>query len=330
MSFRVRLAGLCLLLGVLAAAFLLGLLLSPQRRERRETEQPLLPPHSLEEVAGLEVVRPGTSRVELARQADRWVVLAGGHTLPASAERVAALLRGLREARRGRVVSAGGSGQEDSEAGGAALEAQLGLSGEQARSLVLRRSGGRPDLELLVGKRGPGGQEDYVRLRGEPAVYLVRGSLGPTLEQDRTYWYDLHVLPDDVLGTTVARIRVSGGGGRSYTLVRSGGGQEGKWSIQGDERPVNRLAAGAMANSLALLQGVDFQLEPAQGSAPPAGERLAVQVTTLEGKSYSLEVLPAADPEKRLVSAGWSGRTYVVNAVALRRAALPLEALLGG
>jgi len=173
-------------------------------------------------------------------------------------------------------------------------------------------------------------------VRGEDAAYLVRGSLAFFLSQDRAYWYELHVLPDDVRGTSIGRISVSGslslGGPQGetlrgpYTLVRGTGERDGEWTMQGEKRPVNRLAAGGMANSLALLEGVDFSEAAPDGSG--GNGRLVVEVSTLEGKTYSFRMRPGPQPAQFLVTTSWSAWTYLVNELPLKRAIPPVSDLL--
>jgi hypothetical protein len=208
---------------------------------------------------------------------------------------------------------------------------ELDLSYDTARHLTLHRAAGTSDIGLLVGRRGPSGDEDYVRVQGEGAAYLVRGSLGFYLSQDRSYWYELHVLPDDVTGTTVARITVSGtlrlDGPEPavvqgpYTLLRVPGAQSTEWTIDGKQ--ADRLVAGAMAGALSLLEGEDF----ADSSSGAAGGRLEVEVATIEGKKYELVVRRDPASRKALVTTSWSRWTYVVNPLLLQRAMRPASAL---
>ncbi len=141
---------------------------------------------------------------------------------------------------------------------------------------MLRRSEGRPELRLRVGARAPSGQEDYLGLEGQEDVYLVRGNLSVLLAQDRAYWLNLYVFPDEVRGETIARVTVRRAGGRrpggtdpsggGYTLTRSGEG----WTLDGG--PADALAAQAMVEALARLEGQDLlEAGAAPGSRRPWG-----------------------------------------------------------
>ena len=319
MSFRSRLVRVCAVLLVLVVVLVLGIVFSPDRVQARTAGRALLPLSSADEITGIEIAAQGAPVITLARGASGWVTAGGSTQYPASANRLQSFLRTVTGLTRGKMVSRD-----------AANFPELGLSDDTARRLTLHRSAGRPDLGLLVGRRGPSGDEDYVRVQGEGAAYLVRGSLGFYLSQEPSYWYELHVLPDDVMGTTVARVTVRGNlrlaGAEPaivqgpYTLVRVPGAQSAEWTVNG--QPANRVVAGAMASALALLEGEDFA-EPGTVTGP----RLDIAMATLEGKEYELVVRQDTASPKLLVTTSWSPWTYVVNPVLLQRAVRPLSVL---
>lgn len=387
-DFQARLLRTSAALAALIGLFIAGLLTSAERLQARAEEQPLLPIASPAEITGVELVVQGVPRLSLRRQGERWEVRAadpagaagpadeaaaggpagsggpagpepgGPPAFPAHAGRVEALLGALASLRRGTLVSSD-----------PARDGQLGLAEGAARLLLLHRGGGRPAIGLLVGARGPGGDADYLKVRGETGAYLARGSLSILLAQDRAYWYDLHLLPDEVRGATIGAIRARGrvnlgptaaraagdgtdgsaaraaAGGdllTDYILARkpgASGGPGGAWAIAteaGEEKTVDQAAAGAMASALALLEGEDFlEALPARAAAraaleaPEAGT-LEVEVVTLQGRAYSLRVRGAREPGQALVTTSWSPWTYLVNAVPLRRAIRPLSELLAG
>jgi hypothetical protein len=298
----------------------LGIVFSPDRVQARTAGRALLPLSSADEIAGIEIASAGAPVVTLARDASGWKAAAEGREHPVSGDRLQSFLHTLAGLTRGKMVSRD-----------AAHFPELGLSVDTARRLVLHRSSGRPDLALLVGRRGPSGDEDYVRVPGEEAAYLARGSLAFFLSQGPSYWYELHVLPDDVTGTTVARIAVSGtlrlDGPEPavvqgpYTLVRVPAAQSAEWTIDGKQ--ANRLVAGAMASALSLLEGEDF----ADSSPETGAGRLDVEVATLEGKKYELVVRQDPVSRKLLVTTSWSPWTYILNPVLLQRAVRPASVL---
>ena len=326
MGFRSRVISLCAAIVLLTASLVLGILFSPERVQARSTGKPLIEKGF--EVEGIDIDSKAETLATLRRRASGWEAqAAGGRVYPASGERLAIFLRHLAGLTQGRLAS------RDSGHFG-----ELGL-GEDARRLVLRLAGpkGAAGTErqttLLVGKRGPSGDEDYVMVEGENAAYLVRGSLSFFLAQEKSYWYELHVLPDDVQGSTLAAITIApitiGPITGPYTLSRKSGTQGAPWSLEGDSAPVNQTAAGAMANALANLEGEAFaDPPPADTSTAPGGAgRLAIEVSIHEGKKYSLSLRPGPESGKLLVTTSWSPWTYIVDVAQLRRAVLPLSSL---
>jgi hypothetical protein len=324
MSFRARLAAAAGTLALLAVLLALGQVFSPDRVQARAAGRPLLPGFLPQGVSGFDLSVAGVPRFTLRRTATGWEIPGPAVTHPASADRVTTFLRILAGLTRTSFVTRDMS-----------HVSELGLSPETAKVLILHRAAG-PDIALEVGARGPSGDADYVRVRGEPAVYLARGSLSYFLTQEPASWYELHVLPDDVQGTTVSSITVTGSveagepavrlaGG--YTLRRPSAAQPDKWVVGAEGRPADRVIAGAMASSLANLEGIEFGDETSAGRAPAAGG-LGITVETVGGKRYALKVLRANEPGRLLVTADWSPWTYVVTDLALRRAVLPESRLL--
>jgi len=319
MTFRSRLLAVCGALAGLLALLVIGILFSPDRVQARTSAQPLLPGVSAQKIDGIDIMEKGAPAVRLRRTIRGWETPQGSREYPASTDRVETFLRivaGLR--RTARVSSDPGHLSE------------LGLSSDSARLLVLHQAGA-PDVAVLVGKRGPGGDADYVQVQGQDSVYLARGSLSFFLSQARPSWYELHVLPDDVQGTTIAAITVSGavevdGPGSAvvrggYTLKRPSVDKPDQWLLGSDARPADRVTAGAMASSLANLEGVDFAETSAENSGAGAG-RLDIAVTTFGGKSYSLVVTRGPEQGKVRITTDWSPWTYVVNALPFQRAVL--------
>jgi hypothetical protein len=320
MGFRARVISLCAAIVLLTASLVLGILFSPERVQARGTGKPLIEKGL--RVEGIDIVSKAEARAILRRRAEGWEAQAGGgRVYPASGERLAIFLRQLAGLTQGRLAS------RDSAHFG-----ELGL-GEDALRLALRLAGPKAagterQVTLLVGKRGPSGDEDYVMVEGENTAYLVRGSLSFFLAQDKSYWYELHVLPDDVQGNTIATITIAPISG-PYTLSRKSGTQGAPWALEGDAAPINQMAAGAMANALANLEGEGFaDPAPADATKAAAGAgRLAIEVTTHEGKKYSLSLRPGPESGKLLVTTSWSPWTYTVDESQLRRAVLPLANL---
>ena len=323
MSFRTRLVILCAVLAGLLALLALGIFFSPESVQSRRASQALLPGLGAQKIDAVDIAVSGQPAIGLKKTAGGWETASGGEVYPASAERIATFLRIVLGLQRSSLVSSSARHLGD-----------LGLSPDTARLLVLHQPG-TADIGLLVGKRGPGGDADYVQVRGERAVYLARGSLAFFLAQEQSYWYELHVLPDDVQGDTIASISVKGslrlGSGEAlrggYTLLRPAADRLDQWVLGGSGKKADRVTAGAMASSVAQLECIDFAGPSGSPPTPGMDAGLAISVTTFTGKTYSLSVGRGQQPGKALITTDWSPWTYIVSEVPLLRAVLPEPAL---
>ncbi len=324
-GFRPRLIRIAAILSALIGLFIVGLLFSPQRMQARAAARPLLGLASPAEISAVDVVFRGSVQISLRRSESGWEAVAGSGTFPAAAERADALVGLLAGLQRGTLVSRG-----------TASGAELGLGEEAAHLLLLRRAAGNPEIGLLVGARAPSGEEDYMMVRGETSAHLVRGNLSVLLSQERPYWLELHLLPEEVSGAAISRIAVTGAvslGARAeniradYTLVRAVGDQNPAWSMLRETRPVDALVANSMADQLAQLEGDDL-FEPAHAQGSGGEEALTVEVTTAEGKSYGFFVRSVGTRRKLSATTSWSPWTYPVNPVLLRRVIRPVSELL--
>ncbi len=318
MSFSARLAVVLGALALLAAGFILGLVFSPGRMEERRAGAPLIPLSSSVQVSSVEVYSRADDSspvVTLQRKgANLWEAHTGDATYPASADRVAALLQELLDLRRGNLVTSD-----------PARMAGLGLDPQDAHRVVLHAAG-TPVVAILIGKRAPSGDEEYVKLPAEKPAFLTRSSLGVLLSQDRSYWYELRVLPEDVQSTTIMSVAVSGSlTGAPFTLVRVPAGQGYQWQLQGRSAPVNQTAATAMIDRVAQLEGTDF----AQ-SAPAARDELQITVIALNGDRYILRISRGTESGKLLLTTSWSPWTYEIDSSTLSRTIFTASDLLAG
>ena len=230
MSFAARLTAVCSALAALLAILVLGTVFSPERIQQRNAGAPLVPFTPSVRVTAVDIFTRASDAAPLLtltrKGANQWEASSGSLSYPASSDRVAALLHGLQDMRRGNLVTRD-----------PAKRTELGLD-DDAAHMVRLRAEGRPDLPLLVGKRAASGDEEYVMARGEPSAYLTRSAIGILLDQDRSYWYDLRVLPVDIQGSTILSIGVRGS-------IRLGSPLEGV--LRGDYALVRVAAAQAGA-----------------------------------------------------------------------------------
>ncbi|HUX19753.1 MAG TPA: DUF4340 domain-containing protein [Spirochaetia bacterium] len=325
LSFRWRIGLLGAGILVLLLLYLFGEVSGPQQRTLRASQRALIGGLAPQVVAKVVFSSPDRLTVTLERQGAAWFVANGTRLLPASGTRVGAMLDGLAGLSSGRIMTSDPNKKVDFE-----------LTTPHVRSVRLYGSDGKSIAEISVGKAGPGAREDYLAVDGGNEVHLSPSPLGFYLSQGPTYWYDLALLPYEVTGPTIAEISVSGAvsnlsaqgtaqlSPENYRLVRSSdSGNE--WRAVGVPAKIDQLRVDSFANSLAVLQGVDFLAGPVPPTIP--GSTVQVDVTTADGARFHLRGQATIDGQTYLFARSGGEELYVVNSEAVRRAIVPLREL---
>ncbi len=324
-SFKRKIATLSSLIVVLALVYVAGVVLAGESADPGLSGRLLLPSFQPPQAAEVILSSGGAQRVVLRKSGARWLARVHGEGFPASSERVEALLSAVSNLRRSKLVSTGSEYFSD-----------FGLERGEAGRILVRAGTGKTIADLLVGKPGASGYEDYVRIDGESRVFLARSSLSFYLARDRAYWYRLFVFPDQVKESAVSAIFVSGDipldangsawSTESYKLVRGTLDSPGTWSASGQALALSQSKVDATANNLVSLQGVD--LLPNPPAERTRHRALDVAVTTADGKDWRITARELAGGAQFVVSLDGQPYAYIVNTGALLRGVQPLRALV--
>lgn len=309
---------------LLAVVYVVGMLFNSQIVYFRTTQRPLLPDFSPSLVSRVELTGANGQTILLKKSETGWAVLTRGRGLPASAVKIQTFLASLANLKRGKLANSD-----------PALDSEFDLGAHQRRGVKVFGTHGTVVADLLVGKRGASGYEDYIRLRKGHRVFLTRSSLSFYLAQDRAYWYDLFVLPGSATESTITEIEVSGdipldSTGRTfrhetYDLVLDDSERTARWTLRGRSSKLDQRKTQLMSHRLAVLQGVDFRLTTEKGAH---GHVLNVTVVMGSKKKFSLRGRPTSTGTQYQVTTSGLPYVYVVNTAALVRAVVPLSSLI--
>ena len=195
----------------------------------------------------------GTDTVVLAKQSGTWS--ANGHR--AAADAIGELFQAFTDTARPELV-----------AQAAASFARLGVDSAGGRWLHVRHAG-KPQLELILGERGPDYQSAYVRRPGDTHVYLWRGRLASVGDRGADGWRDRRIAAlavDSITALDVVR------GKDRYTLART----RSAWTLNGSR--TDSAAVIRYLDRLKAMTAAGFATPAALDSAKArAVRRLAVR-----------------------------------------------------
>jgi hypothetical protein len=305
-----RILVLSVVLLALILLYVLGLVFSPASRRRREMETPLFQILNKEMIARIEIAADGES-LSLRRTEDDWTVLISGVYFPAAKDRVDAFLDHVISLKQSKRVSGDPETWSDFEVGDPPV-----------RRLVLEGEGGKPLVNLVIGKPGLAGQGTYVRRVDEEEVIQVDKSFSYYLNPEPRFWSDLKLFPRDLEARDIRRVslkRRSGfaeaGDSFAYSLVRD---ENLNWIVEGRPAiPLDNRAVDGLTGALASFEGTEFVVgipREAAGFDSPAAE---VLFTTDAGREFRLLVgNPGPDADQYYVCL--EGETYCYLAAAWR------------
>jgi hypothetical protein len=324
LAFRKRLLTLSVAIGVLAAAYVLGVVFSPANVRRREVEAPLVPRFEAQGIAKIRLTT-GQGKITLEKKGEGWFVPIGSEQYPASDTRIEALLDFLRTIRRSRLITSNPEAWSD-----------FGVDQTAANKIETLDATDKVTLEIIVGKEDQAQGGSYVRLGSSNEVVLVNRLFDYYLNTEAQFWSYLRMFPKDLEGTSLNRISVQSAAGfpavaspaLNYTLLL-GEERQRNWKVLGSSagQELDNDKVDRLAGTLASLEGTGFAAgvdAAAAGLTKPAAEILA---STADGKDLRLLVGSSAGEERYYATVEGSKYVYEVALFRLQSLFKPLSEL---
>ncbi len=224
-------------------------------------------------------VRAGDDSIAIDRKDYKFVAADSGWPVKTDAVRdlvASAAELNYEESRTSDPARYGDLGLADPGTAGTSKDA-AGVDSAVAGKEIVLRSGGSDVADLIVGNRdntvGSAVGGEYVRLKGQPQTFLVRGNI--RLPGSRTDWYVPVDL--DVKRSEIKKIELSGGGrdGLSATAEKPG-------ELKLDNVPEKRTPDTFKVSRLGTLIE-SFTFQDVRKATPPAADARHMVIDTEDG-----------------------------------------------
>jgi hypothetical protein len=286
LSFQRKVIVLGACIGLLAAAYVLGLVFSPARVGRREAEAPLIPGFKSQRDKVAEIlIDSEEGSLRLVKRGDSWILPGSDRDYPASQSRIDSFLDFVQDLKRTRIVTDNPDSWEE-------FQVQTGA----AKRFQLLDSSGAGITEIIVGKSAVGGGNDYVRLADANQIVLANRSFDYYLSVEEQFWAYLRVFPEDLDGQSIMRISVSSTlqledqslKPLEYTLVMSSE-QPAAWKlVEGPGGELDNSKVDLLANNLADLEGTAFAHGLDREEAGLAAPAARILLSTEDDRDFRL------------------------------------------
>jgi hypothetical protein len=307
MRYERKVLSLSIALGVLLAAWALGMIFSPERSAAR-SESAGLASGKAADAASIELTIPGSAPIELSKSGGSWALAEGSAKLPVQASRVDSLLDALYKPGRLRVA-----------ARSKAAWADFQLDEAKAKRIVIKDAAGKALADVAVGANGPTGSEVYLRRAGSDLSYAADAAVAAYAGYGRSAWLDLKVLGAaavaDVQSVSLrSSIALDGKGKPALSLDWSARRDGQAWKLGSAE--ADSQAVESMIRSTLAIQGEDIASAPPAEAFSPVSAR--VELSLSSGVSKVLEVGAPAENNRFYLRAAGNPLVYLVSDYSLR------------
>ena len=296
-------------IAVLTVNVILGIVLSPQVRERRMIERGFLTDFHEKQFSAVEIRTAGFTFSFLKNEDSSWTVERDDKRYPARDVKISSFITMLSSIRSVRIVSQRPEQWQS-----------FGVQEDESTSLTIRDTNGKVLQKLYIGKASTTGNGSYVRVSGEKRIYEVMQPVRAYLDEDISYWCDLRLLPEEVTDRVINRILIQsdmyiGEGSQIrriddiYSLVRGTGGAVGEWLIEGKDYKPDRNTVEEMVRSIANLEGSDFSRDREAGFDSPGA---AILISTIDGRHFRI-LIGNKTKESYHAALEGSAYTYLVS-----------------
>ena len=200
MEYRKKITVYSAILVVLVLTALGGLFFSQQAMDARASQQPLLPTLAPQEATKL-IIDNGTpdGKWVITRSGQAWTVTYGTQTYPGNTDRLNSFLKGLNKLTKFRKV-ADVNNQTKLDAYGLA----------KPRTVQVLNADGKVLVNLQTGTTDDTGRYDYVRVNGQPQIWLTERNPLTVMELGWNAWTDLSLIPGNLKPDDLIHISLTG------------------------------------------------------------------------------------------------------------------------
>jgi hypothetical protein len=281
---KVIVLGACI--GLLAAAYVLGLVFSPARVEKRQAETPLIPGFNRQRNQVAEIlIDSKEGSLQLVKQEDSWILPGEDRDYPASQSRIDAFLDFIQDLKRTRIVTDNPDSWEEFQ-----------VQTDAPSRFQLLDSSGAGLAEIIVGKSAEAGGNNYVRLADANEIVLANRTFDYYMSVKEEFWAYLRVFPKNLDGQDIMRISVNSTlqvkdqslKPLDYTLVLSSE-QPAEWKlVEGPKGELDNSKVDLLANNLADLEGTQFAHGVDRQKAGLATPAAQILISTQDDRDFRL------------------------------------------
>ncbi len=326
MDFKKKLIVSVVVIFVLAIAYILGVIFSPERVEKRKSETLLYPNLNSDAVKKIVISVDGDSLTIKRDNSDKWWVVLNNSLYPANGKRIESLLEEFKKFKSGNFVSKDPKNWDN-----------FNVVEKKANRFTFYDSDEKKLVDLLVGKRGLGGKGFYIRRSDSNNVFLTKAFLSYYMKAEGDFWSYLKIMPEGFKQENIIKVSVhkerpfddkDKAPKFNYVLYREVD-KKGKeiWKIEGKERlKLDKDKIDRLIEDVARFEGVEFVTDKSADEVGVNSSNTYFEVFTQDDKSVRVYVGDKVKDNAQFYAKRKDGKyVYVVSAWQLKRVFKPIN-----
>ncbi len=289
MNFKRKIITLSIILFVLTAGYVLGVIFSPERVEKRRANVPLLTNIKKSDVWKVKI-KTKDGGIILAKDSNGWTLSINNRSFPADSDKVARFIDELGKLKKSKIITNNPDNWKNFD-----------VIKDKAKRFILYNKSGGEISDLYIGKNGLGGQGFYVRKsKSNEVVQTDSSSISYYLNSRDNFWSYLKIFPKDIKKTDVIKITLKKDAAFdkkdtikkvSYELFKGDSKKEPFWKVKGkDSFKLDDEKVGRVVEDLITIEGNSFAANITDSDAGLSDAKTIAAFTLQNNDSYSLLV----------------------------------------
>lgn len=327
MNFKRKLITLSIILSVLVVGYVLGIVFSPERVEKRRANVPLLTGIEKDKVWKIKV-KSKDGELVIAKNSNGWSLSINNEAFPADKGKIERFIDALKKVKKSKIITNNPDNWKN-----------FNVTKDTAKRFILYDKKNKEISDLYIGKEGLGGKGFYVRsATSNEVIQTDSSSISYYLNTKDDFWSYLKVFPEnikkaDIIKITIKKDTVFDKTDKvkqiSYTLFKGDSKKEPVWKVEGNNVfKADDEKIGVLIDDLLSMEGNNFEAAIKEGEAGLADSKTMVSFTLQNGEKYSLIVGNKKKSAEQFYGKRGKGKyIYAISVWQLKRVFKPLDTL---
>jgi len=289
MNFKRKIITLSIILSVLVIGYVLGIVFSPERVEKRRANVPLLTGIEKDKVWKIKV-KSKDGELVIAKNSNGWSLSINNESFPADKNKIERFIDAVEKVKKSKIITNNPDNWKNFD-----------VTKNTAKRFILYDKNNKEISDLYIGKEGLGGKGFYVRsAKSNEVIQTDSSSISYYLNTKDDFWSYLKVFPENIKKADVIKITINKNTvfdkddkikQFSYTLFKGDSKNAPLWKVEGNNAfKVDDEKVGTLIDDLISMEGNNFEAAIKEEEAGLSDSKTIASFTLQNDEKYSLIV----------------------------------------